>query len=91
MCLYICLYVCIFGFKGRTISKILPKPSQNLPRRVEQLPKSTPNPPKIDPEGLFEPILGPCLKKLDFGRQKNGQEAPKSVQERFQGFRTHSC
>ena len=50
--------------------------------------KTLPNPPKIDPKSTQKASWSPSwtnlLTKLDFERQKNAQEAPKSAQERPQ-------
>ena len=47
--------------------QILPDFSLNLP---QTFPKSFQDPPKLDPKGLLEPILEPCLKKIGFWAPK---------------------
>ena len=60
---------------------------QNIAQNPPQiLPKSFQDPPKIDPKGVLESILDPCLKKTSFRTSKKwakvAQERPKDAPER---------
>ena len=56
------------------------------PNLAQIFPKSSQDPPKLDPKGLLEPILEPCLKKAVFWtskiRTKVTQERPKEPPDR---------
>ena len=73
-----------FGHKLEKNFQILPEFSPNFP---QILPKSFQDPPKLDPKGLLEPILEPCLKKAGFWtskiQAKVAQERPKEAPDRF--------